>query len=70
MADNTSLVKQIAPEYTFQTFIKNDANVDNSQKEHMPIGYYNSKSPASKQIAELADEALERIRKNQKERRG
>ena len=70
MADNTSLVKQIAPEYTFQTFIKNDANVDNSQKEHMPIGYYNSKRPARKQIAELEDEALERIRKNQKERRG
>lgn len=70
MADNTSLVEQIAPEYTFKTFIKNDANVDNSQKEHMPIGYYNARSSASRQMAEFADEALERIRKDQKERRG
>ena len=67
MADNTSLVEEIAPEYTFKTFIKNDANVDNSQKEHMPIGYYNSKSPASRQMAEFADEAIERIRKDRKE---
>ena len=70
IADNTNLVEQIAPKYTFKTFIKNDANVDNSQKEHMPIGYYNSKSAASRQMAEFADEALERLRRDQKERRG
>ena len=70
IADNTNLVEQIAPKYTFKTFIKNDANVDNSQKEHMPIGYYNSKSAASRQMAEFADEALERLRRDQKEKRG
>lgn len=67
MADNTSLVEQIAPGHTFKTFIKNDANVDNSQKEHMPIGYYNSRSPASIQMTEFADEAIGRIRKDRKE---
>lgn len=65
MADNMGLVEQIAPQCIFKTFIKNDANVDNSQKEHMPIGYYNSRSPASKQMTEFAEEAVERIRKDQ-----
>lgn len=65
MADNMELVEQIAPQCIFKTFIKNDANVDNSQKEHMPIGYYNSRSPASKQMTEFAEEAIERIRKDQ-----
>jgi chromosome partitioning protein len=65
MADNMELVEQIAPQCIFKTFIKNDANVDNSQKEHMPIGYYNSRSPASKQMTEFAEEAVERIRKDQ-----
>ena len=65
MADYMGLVEQIAPQCIFKTFIKNDANVDNSQKEHMPIGYYNSRSPASKQMTEFAEEAVERIRKDQ-----
>lgn len=65
MADNMGLVEQIAPQCIFKTFIKNDANVDNSQKEHMPIGYYNSRSPASKQMTEFAEEVVERIRKDQ-----
>ncbi len=66
MADNMGLVEQIAPECIFETYIKNDANVDNSQKEHMPIGYYNSRSPASRQMTEFTEEAIERIRKDRK----
>ncbi len=65
MADNLDLVEQIAPQCIFKAFIKNDANVDNSQKEHMPIGYYNGRSPASRQMTELTEEAIERIRKDQ-----
>lgn len=60
----TGLVDSLAPGIAFESFIKNDSNVENSQKEHMPLGYYNKSSAASKQMAEFTKEMLERIRKD------
>jgi len=64
LAENMGFVEQLAPGLAFQTFIKNDANVENSQKEHMPLGCYNRKSIANRKIVELTDEILERIRRD------
>ena len=62
LAEAMELVEGIAPGAALENFIKNDANVDNSQREHMPLGVYNRSSAANKQMAEVADEILERIR--------
>ena len=62
LAEAMELVDGIAPGAALENFIKNDANVDNSQREHMPLGVYNRSSAANKQMAEVADEILERIR--------
>lgn len=70
MSENMALIEQIAPGCAFKTFIKNDANVDNSQKEHMPIGYYNRRSPASIQMVEFTEELLEKIERNRSMRGG
>lgn len=35
--------------------------MENSQKEHLPLGYFNKNSAASVQTAELADEILGKI---------
>lgn len=56
------LVNQIAPGMAFESFIKNDANVDNSQREHFPLGVYNRSCAANKQMIEVADELLKKIK--------
>ena len=62
------LVEGVSAENVLKTYIKSDANVENSQKEHLPLGYYNKSSAASKQTAELADEILGKIAKEMEER--
>lgn len=55
------LVEGISAENVLKTYIKSDANVENSQKEHLPLGYFSRSSTASVQTAALADEILEKI---------
>lgn len=55
------LVEGVSAENVLKTYIKSDANVENSQKEHLPLGYFNKNSAASVQTAALADEILEKI---------
>lgn len=66
-AESMELVDGIAEGQVMNAYIKSDANVENSQKEHLPLGFYNRNSTASKQTAELADEILQRIRKDVEE---
>lgn len=67
VTENMELVNGFAPDIAFKTYIKNDSNVENSQKEHMPLGYYNKSSAAGKQMIEFTQEMLERIRKHREE---
>lgn len=55
------LVEGVSQGNVLKAYIKSDANVENSQKEHLPLGYYNKSSSASKQTAVLADEILDKI---------
>lgn len=55
------LVEGISAENVLRTYIKSDANVENSQKEHLPLGYFSKNSTASVQTAALTDEILEKI---------
>lgn len=64
LAENMELVERLSPGGALKTYIKNDSNVDNSQKEHMPTRVYNKKSPAAIQTLELTEEILEKIRKD------
>ncbi len=57
----------VAEGQILNTYIKSDANVENSQKEHLPLGFYNKNSVASKQTVELAEEILKRIQKDMEE---
>ena len=66
-AESMELVDGVAEGQVLNAYIKSDANVENSQKEHLPLGYYNKNSTASRQTAELADEILQRIRKDMEE---
>lgn len=59
--ETMELVEGISAENVLKTYIKSDANVENSQKEHLPLGYFNRNSTASVQTAALADEILDRI---------
>lgn len=63
-AETMQLVEGIAEGQVLNTYIKSDANVENSQKEHLPLGYYNRSSAASKQTIALTEEILQRIRKD------
>ena len=63
-AETSQLVESIAGDMVLDTYIKSDANVENSQKEHLPLGYYNRNSVASKQMVELTEEILKRIQKD------
>ena len=66
-SESASLVEELAPGYVLKNFIKNDSNIDNSQKEHMPLGVYNRNSIANKQMIEVVDELIEIIRKEKVE---
>lgn len=59
--DNIRLVDQLLEGKLFSTYISADANVENSQAEHLPVGYYNPRTKASLQTENLTDEILERI---------
>lgn len=63
-AETMQLVEGIAAGYVLNTYIKSDANVENSQKEHLPLGYYNRSSAASKQTVALTEEILQKIQKD------
>lgn len=67
LAETMQLVESVAQEFVLETYVKSDSNVENSQKEHLPLGYYNRNSPASKQTAALADEVLKKISGDMKE---
>ena len=60
--DNTRLVNQVADGKLFFTYINSDANVENSQAEHLPVCYYNPRTKASVQTERLTDEILDRIK--------
>lgn len=60
--ETVELVEQISDGKAFSVFIKMDANVENSQKEHLPTGYYNARTVATRQTEELVDEILARIK--------
>lgn len=62
LPESFELVEEIAPGMTFKNFIKNDANIDNSQREHYPLGVYNRSCAANKQMVAVADELLEKVR--------
>lgn len=66
-AETMGLVDGVADGQVLNTYIKSDANVENSQKEHLPLGFYNKNSTASKQTVELAEEILQRIQKDMEE---
>ena len=63
LPESFELVEEIAPGLVFKSYIKNDANIDNSQREHYPLGFYNRSCAANKQMMEVADELLEKVRK-------
>ena len=63
-AETAELVEGMAEGQVLDTYIKSDANVENSQKEHLPLGYYNRSSAASKQMAALTEEVLQKIQKD------
>lgn len=62
LPESLELVEEIAPGLAFKSFIKNDANIDNSQREHYPLGVYNRSCAANKQMIEVADELLEKVK--------
>lgn len=62
LPESFELVEEIAPGLTFKSFIKNDANIDNSQREHYPLGVYNRSCSANRQMMEVADELLQKVR--------
>lgn len=66
-AETIQLVESVAPECILQSYVKSDSNIENSQKEHLPLGYYNRSSVASKQTAALAEEILKKISDDMKE---
>ena len=66
-AETIQLVESVAPECILQSYVKSDSNIENSQKEHLPLGYYNRSSAASKQTAALAEEVLKKISNDIKE---
>ena len=63
-AETAELVEGMAEGHVMDTYIKSDANVENSQKEHLPLGYYNRSSAASKQMTALTEEVLQKIQKD------
>ena len=63
-AETAELVEGMAEGQVMDTYIKSDANVENSQKEHLPLGYYNRSSAASKQMTALTEEVLQKIQKD------
>lgn len=56
-------VDEMFPGLRFNSMIRVDANVGNSQWEHVPLGTYSRSTRAFKEISELTDEALDRIEK-------
>lgn len=60
-AESAELVDRLGEGKVLQTYIKLDSNVESSQKEYLPLGYYNRSCTASKQTIELTKEILERI---------
>lgn len=59
--ESQQLIEELLPGMALSNYIKNDVNVENSQREHLPLGVYNRSSRANKQIEAVADELLSRI---------
>lgn len=59
--ESQQLVDGILPGKALSNYLKNDANIENSQREHMPLGVYNRSSRANKQMEAITDEFLSRI---------
>ena len=59
--ESQQLINEILPGVALNSYIKNDANIENSQREHLPLGVYNKSSKANKQMEAVADEILSRI---------
>jgi len=68
MAESIRLINKLAPNLLFETHIKCDSNIGNSQKSFIPLGVYNKSCSANKQMVDLTDEVLKRIKNNQNER--
>lgn len=63
LAEAQALIEEIAPGMLFNTYIKNESNIEKSQKEHMPLGEYLKSSTANRQMIKLTDEILRCIKK-------
>jgi len=68
MAEAIELISQLSSNLLFATHIKSDSNISNSQKSFIPLGVYNRSCSANKQMVELTNEVLTRIKNIQKER--
>lgn len=60
--DSLEIIEELAPGKVFKNYINMDANIDSSQREFVPLGYYSTKSIANKQMVKLTDEILERVK--------
>lgn len=60
--DSLEIIEELAPGKVFKNYINMDANIDSSQREFVPLGYYSKKSIANKQMVKLTDEILERVK--------
>lgn len=67
LADSMELVEGIAPGVPLKNYIKNDSNIDNSQREHMPLGAYNKSCVVNKQMVAVTDELLDRVKKGKRD---
>lgn len=67
VTESQQLIEEMLPGIAFKSFIKNDSNIENSQREHLPLGYYNKSSKANKQMVAVAEELLSRIAERMKQ---
>lgn len=59
--DSQQLIEEMLPGIALDNYIKSDSSIENSQREHMPVGVYSRSCKANKQIEKVADELLVRI---------
>lgn len=64
--ESIEFMNKIAPGAAFENFMKNDANIDNSQREHLPLGVYFKGSNANKQMMKFTNEFLKRVEERSK----
>lgn len=61
VVESKKLMEEMLPGVALENYIKNDASIENSQREHMPVGVYSRSCAANKHIDQVANELLARI---------